>query len=74
MSCYLRHLKGVMSRAGVEPSDKGQRRAVDLAVREIVGAGDIPCGQVWKTVKEWIADPAREELLVSELKRKLKDQ
>lgn len=70
MSCYLRHLRDVMARAGVEPADKKERKAVDLAVREIVGAGEAPCGRVWKAVKGWLADPAGEQLLVLELQKK----
>jgi len=73
VSCYLRHLKGVMARARVEPAGKQDRKAVDLAVRDIVGAGAVPCNEVWKTVKGWLADPARgEDLLVSELQKRLK--
>lgn len=72
MSCYLRHLKGVMARAGVEPGNKEARKAVDQAVREITDVGDVPCNQAWKTVKEWLADPARESLLVVELQRRMK--
>ncbi|MHB8156157.1 MAG: hypothetical protein ACYDEQ_01975 [Desulfocucumaceae bacterium] len=70
MSCYLRHMKGVMSRAGINPGSKEERKAVDLAIREIVGAGDIPCNQVWKMLKDRVMDPAGEEILAAELKRK----
>lgn len=72
MSCYLRHLKGVLARAGVEPADKKERKVVDSAVREITGAGNGPCNEAWKIVREWVKDPAREQVLVSELQTRLK--
>lgn len=73
MSCYLRHLKGVIERAGVQPASKEERKALDLTVRGLVGAGPgQQCNETWKIVKEWLKEsPGREELLVSELSRKL---
>ncbi|MFZ5649696.1 MAG: hypothetical protein ACOY4I_02415 [Bacillota bacterium] len=73
MSCYLRHLKGVIERAGVHPAGKEDRKALDLAVRELVGAGpDRQCNETWKIVKEWLKEsPGREDLLASELAKKL---
>ncbi|MFZ5646676.1 MAG: hypothetical protein ACOY30_03545 [Bacillota bacterium] len=73
MSCYLRHLKGIFERAGVQPANKEERKALDLAVRELVGAGaGQQCNETWKIVKGWLKEsPGREDLLVSELARKL---
>lgn len=71
MSCYLRHLKKVLDLAGVAPANKQERKAVDLAVREWAGVGDIPCNLVWKAVKEMIKEPAGEERLVADLRKKI---
>ena len=67
MSCYLRHLKPVMSRAGVEPGSKEERKAVDLAIRDMVGIKGGRCPEVWKEVKEWLKDPVKEEQLIKGL-------
>ena len=71
MSCYLRHLKGIIQQAGVEPADKKERKAVDLAVREIVGTGLGPCNEVWKIVKQWLAEPGNEQTLIAELQKRI---
>ena len=71
MSCYLRHLKRVLDLAGVTPQNKEERKAVDRAFRELTGVGDIPCGEVWKKVKERVREPAGEERLAAELKKKM---
>ena len=71
MSCYLRHLKKIIALAGVEPSGKEERKSLDLAVREIVGAsGDLKCKEVWKITKEWLKQPDGEDRLVSLLQVK----
>ena len=72
MSCYLRHLKKIIALAGVEPSGKEDRKYLDLAVREIVGAsGDLQCNDVWKITKEWLKQPDGEERLISRLQGKI---
>lgn len=71
MSCYLRHLKRVLDMAGVTPQNKEERKAVDRAFRELTGVGDIPCGEVWKRVKERVRETDGEERLAAELKRKM---
>jgi hypothetical protein len=72
LSCYLRHLKNVLDLAGVAPTNKEERKAVDLAFRELTGVGDMPCNLVWKTVKERIKEPAGVERLAADLKKKMK--
>lgn len=71
MSCYLRHLKGILEQAGVKPADKKERQAVDRAVKEIVGMESAPCNEAWKTIKQWLAEPGKEQLLISELQKKM---
>lgn|GEM_PF-1488006 len=71
MSCYLRHLGGVMQKAGVTPATKEERRRVDRAVREIVGIADAKCPEVWKEVKKQLQEPAGEEKLAARLREKI---
>lgn len=71
MSCYLRHLGGVMQKAGVTPTTKEERRRVDRAVREIVGITDAKCPEVWKEVKKQLQEPAGEEKLAARLRVKI---
>ena len=71
MSCYLRHLRDVVQEAGLPyPAEPAGRRALDGAVRRLAGSpADADCPDVWRTVKEQIADPARRAALVEGLRR-----
>lgn len=73
MSCYLRHLGPVLTRAGIELKDKNTRKTVDLSIREIVGVTGGRCPEVWKEVKRWLKDPLLEQKLIDELGRKVKN-
>jgi len=42
MSCYFRHLKGVMAEAGVEVT-QANKKDVDRALHEIVGVAYKDC-------------------------------
>ncbi|MHB1043190.1 MAG: hypothetical protein ACYC0Q_10200 [Eubacteriales bacterium] len=67
MSCYLRHLKPLLSELDMEPKDKVRRREIDLAVRVIVGKPLEKCPEVWKEVKVWLQDPEKKQSLVTGL-------
>ena len=71
MSCYLRHLRDVIQEAGLPyPAEPAGRRALDEAVRRLAGSpADADCPDVWRIVKEQIADPARRAALVDALRR-----
>lgn len=71
VSCYLRHLGGVMEKAGVTPAGKEERRRVDRAVREIVDMPGAKCNEVWKEVKKRLQEPAGEEELARRLRAKI---
>ena len=69
MSCYFRHLKDLLSEAGLEvtPSNK---KAIDRAFHEIVGVAYKDCPKTWKALKQELSadQQKRQELL-----RKLQD-
>jgi hypothetical protein len=48
MSCYTRHLEALL------PPDPGpqDKRALDRAVRQVVGLTDAGCPDVWAAVKD----------------------
>lgn len=68
MSCYLRHRKGVLERAGVTPGNKEERRLVDGAVREFVGKHGAKCPEVWREVKLRLQQPGGEDELIAFLR------
>ena len=69
MSCYLRHLKPILGELGIEPATKEERKAIDLAVRAVVGKGfNDPCPEVWKEVKTWLQDEKKKQQLVEALR------
>jgi len=65
MSCYLRHLDGLLMQAGIEPT-KPNRRQVHLVLRRLTG--EQHCPQVWQRVKALVADPCGREELASKLR------
>ena len=71
MSCYFRHLKNILGGAGIEvtPANKKQ---VDQAIHQIVGITYKNCPDTWKRLKqEILADPAKRQDFVSQLKATL---
>lgn len=54
MSCYISHLKKILSEVGVEVT-RENRRKIDQAVRRMVGAEDQTCPVAWRAVREAIA-------------------
>ena len=55
MSCYFRHLKGLLDEAGVKVTPDS-KRVVDQAVHKIVGVEYKNCPVAWKTLKQQIID------------------
>lgn len=72
MTCYLRHLKPVLAKAGHTKLTKAQRNQVDSTVRQLTGATG-KCPEVWQVVKVWLQNPAQEERLISEIRAKLEE-
>ena len=51
MSCYFRHIKGILDEAGIEvtPSNKKQ---IDQAIHQIVEVAYEDCPHTWKKLKQ----------------------
>jgi len=51
MSCYMRHLTGMLVEAGIEVTPQN-RKQVDEAIHEAVGITYKDCPTTWRTLKE----------------------
>jgi len=67
MSCYTRHLTDVFETLGVENS-KDNRKTMDKAMRKILKR-DKPCSEVWKQLKNILADEEKKNNLIGKLKK-----
>jgi hypothetical protein len=68
MSCYLRHMKGLLDEAGIEVT-KDNKREIDRIVHDFVGVEYKDCSPAWRRVKEDVlADPGRRASLVNKIK------
>jgi hypothetical protein len=70
MSCYLRHLKDVLAEAGIEVTP-ANRKDVDRAVHEIVGAAYKDCPAAWKSLKRQMANETDRAVVVKKLRKAL---
>ena len=70
MSCYFRHLKDVLAEAGfqVTPANK---KDVDRALHEIVGATYKDCPGVWKNLKRQMSNETDRAVVVRKLRKVL---
>lgn len=69
MSCYFRHIKGILDEAGIEvtPSNK---KEIDQAIHQILGVSYKDCPHTWKKLKQHvIGDEQKKQDLI----RKLRD-
>jgi len=55
MSCYFRHIKDIMTEAGIEVTPENKKH-VDKAIHQIVGIDYKDCPATWKTLKQHLAD------------------
>ena len=51
MSCYMRHLTGMLAEAGIEVTLQNKKR-VDEAIHEAVGVNYKDCPTTWKALKQ----------------------
>lgn len=62
MSCYFRHLKGILEEAGIGIAP-GNRKEIDQAFHQIVGVAYKNCPATWKRLKqEMLGDEQKQEL------------
>lgn len=68
MSCYLRHMKDVLDKAGIVVTPDN-RRQVDQAVHKAVGVAYKDCPTTWKKVKQDIkGDEDKRRALIEQIK------
>jgi len=60
MSCYLRHLKDVLSEADIEITADNKKQ-IDRAIHKIVGTTYKDCPTTWKEVKKRLASSEAEK-------------
>ncbi len=70
MSCYFRHIKDVLDEAGIELTP-GNRKQIDQAIHQIVGAVDKECPETWKRLKQQLDDEQKRPDFISRLKTSL---
>ncbi len=70
MSCYFRHLKDVMTEAGIEVTP-ANKKEVDRALHEIVGVAYKDCPSAWKNLKGQIANESDRAMVVKKLREAL---
>jgi len=69
MSCYFRHIKGILDEAGIEVSPSNKKQ-LDQAIHQIVGIGYKDCPHTWKKLKQEITGDEQKRL---DLVRRLQD-
>jgi hypothetical protein len=67
MSCYLRHLKGILGEAGIEVTP-ANRKQVDRAIHQIAGTTYKDCPETWKRLKQLIGDEQKQQEFISHLR------
>jgi hypothetical protein len=71
MSCYIRHLKDVLSEAGIEVTADNKKQ-IDRAIHDIVDINYKDCSATWKEVKKKLASgEAGKKAFVKKLKAAL---
>ena len=65
MTCYFRHLEGLLKKAGINVTSEN-RKELDKVIHELVGVNYKDCSGAWRQVKQRLADD--EDSFVSQLK------
>ncbi|MDH7564056.1 MAG: hypothetical protein QHH24_04130 [Candidatus Bathyarchaeota archaeon] len=65
MTCYLKHLKETLRKAGIELTSEN-RQEIDRTIHRIAGVNYKNCPSTWKEVKKQIAE--NEEAFIAKLK------
>ena len=68
MSCYLRHIKGILEEAGIEVNPEN-RKQIDQAIHQAVGVDYKDCPATWKRLKqEVMTDEQKRQDFIKKLK------
>jgi hypothetical protein len=68
MSCYFRHIKGILDEAGIEVTP-GNKKQVDQAIHQAVGVAYKDCSATWRKLKQEISsDEGKRRDLVKQLR------
>ncbi len=68
MSCYFRHLRDILSEAGIETTASNRKR-IDQAIHGVVGVAYKDCPATWKRLKqEVLSDPQKRREFVESLR------
>jgi hypothetical protein len=70
MTCYFRHLNGILQKAGITVT-KENRQEIDKVIHRLVNVDYKNCPYAWKQVKERIA--VDEQGFIAELKAAMKE-
>jgi hypothetical protein len=71
MSCYTRHLAGLMSEMGLEDT-KGNRKRLDTSLREFLGYSlTDECPLVWREIQRYLADPDLKTIMLERIRQRL---
>jgi len=71
MSCYFRHIKGVLDEAGIEVTPDSKKK-IDQAIHQIAGIPYKNCSGAWKELKQQISsDKQGRKELVTKLKQSI---
>ena len=74
MSCYLRHMKEVLTEAGVEVTAEN-RKQIDRAFHELMGVQYKDCPATWRRLKEELAgNSAGRKRFVQRLKKAIRNR
>ena len=69
MSCYLRHIKGILANAGIEVNP-GNRKQIDQAIHRIVDTNYKDCPGTWRSIKQQIiTDKQKRQDFVEKLRK-----
>jgi len=72
VSCYFRHIKGILNEAGIEVTP-GNKKEIDQAIHQIVEVAYKDCPQTWRKLKQHIkGDEQKKQDLVRRLQDALR--
>jgi hypothetical protein len=72
VSCYFRHLKEILAKAGIEVNSDN-RKQLDQAIYRMMGVEYKGCPATWKRLKqEVLADDKKQREFIAKLRAALK--